>query len=95
MQTILNAGEGRVQFFKLEGLFLQFEQKDGKIKDHQYIYLSLEQEKCLTLQEFAYYGSSEEKQDKPERIDEPAKDEETNGSAGEEAVDVEAKNQIK
>ncbi|RMX44220.1 hypothetical protein pdam_00005271 [Pocillopora damicornis] len=49
---------------------------------------------AIEKKEFAYYGSSEEKQDKPERIDEPAKDEETNGSAGEEAVDVEAKNQI-
>ena len=89
-------GEGRVQFFSSwKGFFSNLSEQDGKIKDHQYIYLSLEQEKCLTLQEFAYYGSSEEKQDKPERIDEPAKDEETNGSAGEEAVDVEAKNQIK
>ena len=49
-----------------------------------------------SLQEFAYYGSTEVKQDKPERIEESLKEEEGNGSAGEEAADgVEAKNQQK
>lgn len=46
--------------------------------------------------EFTYYGSSEVKQDKTEKIEETVKEEETNGSAGEEAADgVEVKNQQK
>ncbi|PFX30563.1 armadillo repeat-containing protein 4-like [Stylophora pistillata] len=49
---------------------------------------------AIEKKEFAYYGSSEEKQDRVEQIDKPAKDEEPNGSAAEEAVDVETKNQI-
>lgn len=48
------------------------------------------------LQEFAYYGSSEDRQDKTDKIEEPVKEEEMNGSAGEEAADgVEVKNQQK
>ena len=47
-------------------------------------------------QEFAYYGSTEVKQDKTEKIEETLKEEEDNGSAGEEAVNgIEAKNRQK
>ena len=49
-------------------------------------------------QEFAYYGSTEVKQDNTEKIDENLKEEEDNGhgSAGEEAADgIEAKNHQK
>lgn len=48
------------------------------------------------MQEFTYYGSFEERQDKTDKIEEPVKEEEMNGSAGEEAADgVEVKNQQK
>lgn len=48
------------------------------------------------MQEFAYYGLSEERQDKTYKIEEPFKEDEMNGSAGEEAADgVEVKNQQK
>ena len=48
------------------------------------------------MQEFTYYGSSEVKQDKTDKIEETVKEEEMNGSAGEEAADgVEVKNQQK
>lgn len=47
-------------------------------------------------QEFAYYGSTEVKQDKTEKIDETLNEEDDNGSAGEEAADgIEAKNHQK
>ena len=47
-------------------------------------------------QEFAYYGSTEVKQDNTEKIDETLNEEEDNGSAGEEAADgIEAKNHQK
>ncbi|KAJ7380448.1 Armadillo repeat-containing protein 4 [Desmophyllum pertusum] len=49
---------------------------------------------AIDKKEFAYYGSSEVKQDKSDRIDESLKEDDAYGSAGEEAADgVEAKNQ--